>query len=265
MKKLFLVLLVAVVSSGSAWAQKGMMGVGANVAMTAIPITEGGLGIGGGVKFQYNISDYFRIEPSFTYYANVDENKTTAEMAGLVNLHAFLSSPRTLRPYIFVGGGYVRINGIENGIFVIDRSYDSDQLCAFIPTSNDSSKYVCVDIMYAGADGFVKTEIEKEIEVILLPTDVIRIVPTNTGEILENDDPTIEDNRTITFKDISVEDYYKLALDSIIASDDADFSIYGYQYDLNNIGDTQGYYADYVSAVKFDDGKIIVNYKNGGV
>lgn len=113
MKKLFLVLLVAVVSSGSAWAQKGMMGVGANVAMTAIPITEGGLGIGGGVKFQYNISDYFRIEPSFTYYASADKDKATAEMAGLVNLHAFLSSPRTLRPYIFVGGGYVGINGIE--------------------------------------------------------------------------------------------------------------------------------------------------------
>ncbi len=126
MKKLFLVLLVAVVSSGSAWAQKGMMGVGANVAMTAIPITEGGLGIGGGVKFQYNISDYFRIEPSFTYYANVDENKTTAEMAGLVNLHAFLSSPRTLRPYIFVGGGYVRINGIEKyyAIYNYNVGYD---------------------------------------------------------------------------------------------------------------------------------------------
>lgn len=124
MKKLFLVLLVAVVSSGSAWAQKGMMGVGANIAMTAIPITEGGLGIGGGVKFQYNISDYFRIEPSFTYYADVDGNKATAEMAGLVNLHAFLSSPRTLRPYIFVGGGYVGINGKEKSFDDIIYDYN---------------------------------------------------------------------------------------------------------------------------------------------
>ncbi len=107
MKKLFLVLLVAVVSSGSTWAQKGMMGVGANVAMN-VGTANGGLGFGGGVKFQYNISDYFRIEPSFSYYGGGKNTyNTRVEMAGLVNVHAFFSSPRSLRPYAFAGVGYV--------------------------------------------------------------------------------------------------------------------------------------------------------------
>jgi len=115
MKKLILVLLMAVVTSGSAWAQKGMMGVGANVIAHNTFQESHGLGVGGAVKFQYYISDYFRIEPSIGYYARASKKFTgTFNLNAMVNLHAFLMSPRSLRPYLFAGIGYLGYEGKES-------------------------------------------------------------------------------------------------------------------------------------------------------
>ena len=125
MKKLILVLLLAVVTSGSAWAQKGMMGVGGNLAMT-VGFDDGGIGIGGAVKFQYNISDYFRIEPSVTYYAPLDEKNGTFDLAALANIHIFILSPRSVRPYVFAGVGYLGYKkDKENYWAVYNDTYDS--------------------------------------------------------------------------------------------------------------------------------------------
>ena len=102
-RKIILVLLLAVVTSGSAWAQKGMMGVGINFAGN-VGLDDGGIGLGGALKFQYNISDYFRLEPSIGGFANDGD---AFDGAALLNVHAFFISPRSLRPYAFAGVGYL--------------------------------------------------------------------------------------------------------------------------------------------------------------
>lgn len=116
MKKFIVLLLMAVATGGSAWAQKGMQGVGVNAA--------GGLhhsefSIGAGVKYQYNISDYFRLEPSFSYTWPID-NKGL-RMAAFANLHTFFSAPRKVRPYLITGFGFV--TGTE------EDDYDYDDYC----------------------------------------------------------------------------------------------------------------------------------------
>ncbi len=106
MKKMILVLLLAVMTSGSAFAQKGMMGIGANAAVNIgdRPFW------GGGVKFQYNVTDIFRIEPSFSYYAKPDNHPEGYTMTAIANGHLFFSSPRPFRPYLFAGAGWMRYN-----------------------------------------------------------------------------------------------------------------------------------------------------------
>jgi len=123
MKKLILVLLLAVVTCGSAWAQKGMMGIGGNLAMTW-GFHDGGIGIGGTAKFQYYISDYFRIEPSVTYCAPLDKNHGTLDLAALANIHIFMLSPRSVRPYFFAGAGYLGYGEDATWTEYID-TYDS--------------------------------------------------------------------------------------------------------------------------------------------
>lgn len=103
MKKLFVVLLMAVAFCGSAEAQKGMKGIGVNINGIN-SLVSGETSLGFGVKFQYNLSDYMRIEPSFTYYfANELEN--VYKMTVLANMHFFFSAPKAFRPYLFIGGG----------------------------------------------------------------------------------------------------------------------------------------------------------------
>lgn len=116
MKKLILLLLMAVATGGSAWAQKGMFGVGANIAIpTEI---EGFFSLGGGLKFQYNISDYFRIEPSVSGYYVVYANEAGIDMSALLNTHIFFSSPKDIRVYAIVGGGMAH--------YFVDEEYEKD-------------------------------------------------------------------------------------------------------------------------------------------
>lgn len=123
-KKIILVLLLAVVTSGSAWAQKGMMGVGINLAGN-VGLDDGGVGLGGNLKFQYNISDYFRLEPSLGGYALVDDGSAAAfDRAALLNVHAFFMSPRSLRPYAFAGVGY--LGYLKKRTYYYGSSYDEE-------------------------------------------------------------------------------------------------------------------------------------------
>ena len=112
MKKVFLVLFATIVFSMQGFAQKGMQGIGVNFS-TNFSLVDGGMGFGGSVKYQYNVSDYIRLEPSFSFYG-VSED--AFNMTGLVNVHIFFSSPRFFRPYFFVGPGYVS--------FTDDHSYN---------------------------------------------------------------------------------------------------------------------------------------------
>lgn len=109
MKKLFLLLLMAVAFCGSAGAQKGMSGIGMNAAANVVS----GFAMGIGGKYQYNVSDYLRLEPSFSYYFVGDSSDDDAfNLAALMNAHIFFMSPRAVRPYAFAGIGYVSF--IEN-------------------------------------------------------------------------------------------------------------------------------------------------------
>ena len=110
MKKLFLLLLMAVAFCGSADAQKGMKGVGANLSFFIQDETQ----IGGGVKFQYNISDFIRLQPSITA-CSYEENWEYVDI--LMESHIFLFSPRACRPYVLIGAGYGhnRTNGYIAG------------------------------------------------------------------------------------------------------------------------------------------------------
>ena len=64
MKRFITVLLIAAMCSASALAQKGMSGVGVNIPLST---GDGGTALGIGVKYYYNVSDYFRLEPSAEY------------------------------------------------------------------------------------------------------------------------------------------------------------------------------------------------------
>lgn len=100
MKKVLLVCFALLAFSMQGFAQKGMQGFGLNLAGN---VNEG-IAFGGGVKYQYNLSNYVRLEPSFSYYS-VD--RRGFDMAGLVNLDLFFLSPRSCRPYFFVGPGFI--------------------------------------------------------------------------------------------------------------------------------------------------------------
>ncbi len=62
MKRILTIFSVLAFGVGSVFAQKGEMAVGANINYG----TEGSIGFG--AKYQYNILDALRIEPSFDYY-----------------------------------------------------------------------------------------------------------------------------------------------------------------------------------------------------
>ena len=115
MKKLILLLLMAAATGGSAWAQKGMQGIGANFAMNIGDEAA----IGGSLKYQYNITNYVRIEPSISFYGEADE---TFGMSILLNGHFFFFSPRVVRPYLFVGAGYGEYYG-EQWTYAYDKYY----------------------------------------------------------------------------------------------------------------------------------------------
>ncbi|MBQ7494784.1 MAG: outer membrane beta-barrel protein [Bacteroidaceae bacterium] len=107
MKRIMMVLLMAAVCSDSALAQKGMSGVGVNIPLST---GDGGTALGIGVKYYYNISDYFRIEPSAEYMAihpGGGKEYDIPLFKGFLNGHIFLASIRPARPYIIAGVGFV--------------------------------------------------------------------------------------------------------------------------------------------------------------
>ena len=62
--------------------------------------------------------------------------------------------------------------------------------------------------------------------------------------------------------ELTVKDFYEKALNNEIENDS---KASGFRYTIDNIGDSMGTYGEYVDAVYFENGKIIVRYKNGGV
>lgn len=107
MKRLFTMLLLTAVCSASAFAQKGMSGIGLNVPLSA---GQGTTALGIGVKYYYNLSDYVRLEPSaevLPIHSGGDKVYDFPLFKGFLNAHLFLMSPRPSRPYLMAGVGYV--------------------------------------------------------------------------------------------------------------------------------------------------------------
>ena len=124
----------------------------------------------------------------------------------------------------------------------------SGSLVKFMIAPNTPNKYCVAYISFATVSGFVVTETEKELEVILLPTDKIKVIINHNENNISN---------------LSVEELYNKALngDSI--------EVYGYddagKYDLLNLGNSRDSYAGYQNAVEFNENELIINYTVGGV
>lgn len=109
MKKLFLVLCVALIGMGSAFAQKGEQRVGLNLNY-GTEISNVGLG----AKYQYGITDAIRLEGSFDYFFKKD---------GLgmwdinVNAHYLFPVAEKFKVYPLVGLTYShwKMDGIDYG------------------------------------------------------------------------------------------------------------------------------------------------------
>jgi len=109
-KRKILTLLLAATCSLNVFAQKGMNGVGINIP---VGVYEGFVYLGIGAKYQYNLSDYLRIEPSVEYIP-IYSKKTVGNVndydhpvfKAFLNGHMYLLSPRPARPYILAGAGF---------------------------------------------------------------------------------------------------------------------------------------------------------------
>lgn len=106
--KILLLTLVLAMTCGVASAQKGMQGVGVNIggefelfggfAYDMFPAFE--------VRYQYNASNYYRLEPFFAYGGPVSGHN---EIQVGLNNHFFISKVRRFRPYLIAGFGFGQI------------------------------------------------------------------------------------------------------------------------------------------------------------
>ncbi len=100
MRKFIIAACLALVSMGSAFAQEGKQAFGIHLNYgTEIE----SLGIG--AKYQYNITDAFRLEPSINYFFG----KNSVDMFDLnANVHYLFPIERSIRIYPLVGLTYSR-------------------------------------------------------------------------------------------------------------------------------------------------------------
>ena len=127
MKRMITVLLMAAMCSASALAQKGMSGLGLNIPLST---GDGGTALGIGVKYYYNISDYFRLEPSVEYFAIHPSGNSDYDVPlfkGFLNCNFFLLPIRPARPYVIAGVGFVSYEKqVVGGKKALEISPESD-------------------------------------------------------------------------------------------------------------------------------------------
>ncbi|MBQ8190987.1 MAG: outer membrane beta-barrel protein [Bacteroidaceae bacterium] len=110
MKKSLLLLLVAMSVSLGGFAQKGRQAVGVDVPFRMNDSGDNFFefddeSLGFGIKYQYNMTDYIRIEPIMQYYFAHQENDNY-KFIGAINTNFFFYAPARFRPYGIVGLGY---------------------------------------------------------------------------------------------------------------------------------------------------------------
>ncbi len=102
MRKYFIILLLSMVGM-TMYAQKGMQGFGANVAIHYGTETEA-LSYGVDLKYQYHVSNYGRIEPFASIYKGIE-----VEFLAGINYHQFFSGVKRTRPYFTIGAAYGKL------------------------------------------------------------------------------------------------------------------------------------------------------------
>lgn len=124
--KIILTIAVIVSACGMASAQKGMQGVGVNLGIryetNCLDYSmERGIIFGMDMKYQYNVNNYYRIEPFLSLGTRKDQKEFQIGM----NNHIFLWKVRRCRPYFIAGLGFswVKYTGeLANGYDL--RGYD---------------------------------------------------------------------------------------------------------------------------------------------
>ena len=114
MKKLLLLVMIAIFAAGSMQAQteKGDMAIGVNITPA---FGDGWSTVGIGVKYQYNIIDHLRMEPNVNYYFKKDY--TSVWDLG-VNFHWLFNVIENLHLYPIAG------IGVAGASFDIEGAYD---------------------------------------------------------------------------------------------------------------------------------------------
>lgn len=109
MKKTLLLLLIAMSVSLSGFAQKGRQAVGVDISPSWF-FKAGSTSLGGGIKYQYNLTDHIRLNPSINYarfwYQDSDYHKYSDYLNSVqigADLDIFLTPCNRIRPYIITG------------------------------------------------------------------------------------------------------------------------------------------------------------------
>ncbi len=120
MRRLVLLLLLALGFGVEVGAQKGMSSIGVDIP---VGIGKHNVWTGVGIKYQYNISDFIRIEPSFQYFPIHSSNRMEIEnrdMVAYTNFQAFLNglffvqSPKSVRPFFMIGAGFMQLHSKDH-------------------------------------------------------------------------------------------------------------------------------------------------------
>lgn len=147
MRKLILVAVVAVMACGAAFAQKGMQGIGINIGAryTVSDVSSGFewldhetdfnrfVVFNVDIKYQYNVSNYYRIEPfvSYNYYSDGPEFQVG------INNDIFFCNVRRFRPYFIVGLGYSHLNYHYEDW---EQSYDTWHFTSYLADEGTDSR-----------------------------------------------------------------------------------------------------------------------------
>lgn len=107
--KYIILIVLYGITVNMASAQKGMQGIGGNIGL-GFDLDDYGAGAlcNITIKYQYNISNYYRIEPIILYQFDPDYAPTSYVKNNLqigINNHLFFTKVRRLRPYFILGVG----------------------------------------------------------------------------------------------------------------------------------------------------------------
>lgn len=114
MKKIMFILLIAVGVNANGFAQKGMQGVGVKAYMCLGGYkservgSESQTSFGGGLEYQYFLTDAIRVKPSVAYFS--DKYYSISEFSGALSFDYLIPVSTQFRPYIDLSVRYADLN-----------------------------------------------------------------------------------------------------------------------------------------------------------